>query len=64
MTRSASSRSAARSPARLKPSAGDHSRSAQSRWWSKLWCASVTAVRALTAASAFALRKFPPVSRA
>ena len=60
--RSASARSAARSPNRLNASAGDHSRSAHSRWWSKLWCGSMTDVRALTASSAPGVTKFAPVS--
>ena len=42
-------RSAARSPNRLNASAADDSRSAHSRWWSKLWCASTNAVRARAA---------------
>ena len=62
--RSASARSAARSPNRLNASAGDQRRSAHSRWWSKLWCGSATDVRARAASSAPEVRKFAPVSRA
>ena len=61
---SARSRSSARSPKRLNASAAGESRSAQSRWWSKLWCGSTNDVRARAALSAPSVTKLAPVSRA